>query len=421
MRGCKPDSGPIPAPHNSPCDWVGGRRQELRAHSGQLAPTLASWGSPGPRLTTRFWFLLALSGALDLSLLLFVLRFRALRIGLVRLALALSAGALFAALKAPVFVLAAHSFFFAASLGWTTLVVVTPLTLLHVALRREATRAVRSVALAGALLLPALGWYGTFYEPFRLVEERHDVPIDPRNAPSEPLRIAVLADIQSQEVDAHLREAVRRAMAFEPHLIVLPGDLIQIANKERYLAAAPQFRELLAPLAAPLGVYFVIGNTDTPSLVRHALEGTNVHLLVDETAEVEFAGKRVLIGGATIAHWRENLGQSFSRAFDRREGDELRILVCHYPSCVEEAEPGRNGFDLAIAGHTHGGQVVIPGFGPPVTLTSVPRAAAAGGLHIVNGRQLYVSRGVGLERGTAPRLRFLCPPEVSLLTLRAAD
>ena len=54
-------------------------------------------------------------------------------------------------------------------------------------------------------------------------------------------------------------EAVRRAMAFEPHLILLPGDLIQIASKERYLAAAPQFRELLAPLSAPLGVYFVIG------------------------------------------------------------------------------------------------------------------------------------------------------------------
>jgi predicted MPP superfamily phosphohydrolase len=65
--------------------------------------------------------------------------------------------------------------------------------------------------------------------------------------------------------------------------------------------------------------------------------------------------------------------------------------------------------------------VVIPGFGPPITLTSVPRAAAAGGLHVVNGRQLYVSRGIGLERGAAPRLRILCPPEVSLLTLRAAD
>jgi predicted MPP superfamily phosphohydrolase len=214
---------------------------------------------------------------------------------------------------------------------------------------------------------------------------------------------------------------VRRAMAFEPHLIVLPGDLIQIANRERYLAAAPQFRELLAPLSAPLGVYFVIGNTDTPSLVRHALEGTNVKLLVDEIAEVEFAGKRVLIGGANIEHWSHDGGSPFSREFDRRESDELRILVCHYPSCVEEAQPTQPGFDLAIAGHTHGGQVVIPGFGPPITLTSVPRAAAAGGLHVVNGRQLYVSRGVGLERGSAPRLRFLCPPEVSLLTLRAAD
>lgn len=376
---------------------------------------------PGPRLTTRLWFLLALSAALDFSLIVFALHFRAQRIGLARLALALVAGVAFACLKAPVFGLATRSFFFIASLGWSTLVLATPLALLYAALHNRATRPARTVALVGSLLLPALGWYGTFYEPYRLVEERCDVPIEPRHAPAEPLRIAVLADLQSREVDAHLREAVRRAMAFEPHLIVLPGDLIQIADRERYLAAAPQFRELLAPLSAPLGVYFVIGNTDTPSLVRHALEGTNVKLLVDETVEVEFAGKRVRIGGANIEHWSHDGGSPFSREFDRREGDELRILVCHYPSCVEEADPLRSGFDLAIAGHTHGGQVVIPGFGPPITLTSVPREAAAGGLHVVNGRQLYVSRGVGLERGAAPRLRFLCPPEVSLLTLRAAD
>ena len=391
------------------------------SEAGRTEARLSWWSSPGLIVTSRTLFFLALSCALDLTVLLLVLRFRCQRLGLARLAVALAAGVLFASLKAPVFALAAHSFFFVASLGWATLVLVTPLALLHVALRKEATRAARAVALSGTLLLPTLGWYGTFHEPFNLVEERCDVPIEVRHAPAEPLRIAVLADIQSQEVDEHLREAVRRAMAFEPHLIVLPGDLIQIASRERYLEAAPQFRELLAPLSAPLGVFFVIGNTDTPSLVRQALEGTNVKLLVDETVEVVFAGKRVLIGGANIEHWSRDGGSPFSREFDRREGDELRILVCHYPSCVEEADSFRPGFDLAIAGHTHGGQVVIPGFGPPITLTSVPREAAAGGLHVVNGRQLYVSRGVGLERGTAPRLRFLCPPEVSLLTLRAAD
>lgn len=61
--------------------------------------------------------------------------------------------------------------------------------------------------------------------------------------------------------------------------------------------------------------------------------------------------------------------------------------------------------------------MTIPDFGPPVTLSLVPRAVAAGGLHRVHGRQVYVSRGIGMERSLAPPLRLFCPPEVSLLTL----
>jgi predicted MPP superfamily phosphohydrolase len=54
-------------------------------------------------------------------------------------------------------------------------------------------------------------------------------------------------------------------------------------------------------------------------------------------------------------------------------------------------------------------------------LTHVPRAVAAGGLHVLDGNRIYVSRGVGCERGPAPRIRLFCPPEVSLLTLRGGD
>ena len=71
--------------------------------------------------------------------------------------------------------------------------------------------------------------------------------------------------------------------------------------------------------------------------------------------------------------------------------------------------------NLVVAGHTHGGQVVVPGFGPPITLSGVPRAVAAGGLHAMNGNRIYVSRGAGCEQGQAPRIRLFCPPEVSIL------
>ena len=74
--------------------------------------------------------------------------------------------------------------------------------------------------------------------------------------------------------------------------------------------------------------------------------------------------------------------------------------------------------DLVVSGHTHGGQIVVPFFGPIMTLSHVPRSVAAGGLHQIDGNYIYVSRGVGCERMQAPRIRFLCPPEISLLTLK---
>jgi len=74
--------------------------------------------------------------------------------------------------------------------------------------------------------------------------------------------------------------------------------------------------------------------------------------------------------------------------------------------------------DLVVAGHTHGGQVQLPLVAPLLRVSRVPPSVAAGGLHHLDGRRIYVSRGVGHERGQAPRIRFLCPPEISLLTLK---
>ena len=82
--------------------------------------------------------------------------------------------------------------------------------------------------------------------------------------------------------------------------------------------------------------------------------------------------------------------------------------------------PPSSRIDLVVAGHTHGGQVVVPGFGPIITLSGVPRAVAAGGLHEMNGNRIYVSRGAGSEQGQAPRIRLFCPPEVSILELVGA-
>lgn len=94
-----------------------------------------------------------------------------------------------------------------------------------------------------------------------------------------------------------------------------------------------------------------------------------------------------------------------------------RIVISHSPDFVDSLQVP---VDLVLAGHTHGGQVVLPLFGPPKTSSRLPRAYA-GGLNDYRGIPLHVSRGVGMERGFDVPVRFLCPPEICVLDLRLRE
>ena len=96
----------------------------------------------------------------------------------------------------------------------------------------------------------------------------------------------------------------------------------------------------------------------------------------------------------------------------------LTILIGHAPDfAIHWIQQGCNLPVLSIAGHTHGGQIVIPGFGPPLTLSRVPRRYASG-FHQLGQGWLLVSRGIGHERGHAPRIRMFCRPELCVVELR---
>jgi predicted MPP superfamily phosphohydrolase len=94
----------------------------------------------------------------------------------------------------------------------------------------------------------------------------------------------------------------------------------------------------------------------------------------------------------------------------------IRILVAHRPDAVLDLAPDSR-VDLTVAGHTHGGQIVLPGFGPLVTFSGVPRHVGAGGLHEIDGNPIYVGTGVGLERGQAPQVRLFCRPSIGIVEL----
>jgi predicted MPP superfamily phosphohydrolase len=275
-------------------------------------------------------------------------------------------------------------------------------------------RAVRALAWLSFALVP-IGIYATFVEPYELRTERVSIPLSAARAGRTPITIGVLADIQCIEVTDYERDAIARVMAAKPDLILLPGDLVQV-GEHRLPEILDEFHALLAPLSAPLGVYFVQGNCESKEDARRLLAGTPVRFLDNEVVELSLRDRRVIVCGVDLTFSGSRARAALERIESAPGDDDVRIVVAHRPDVIA-ALSAHSRVDLIVAGHTHGGQVQVPGFGPPITLSEVPRAIAAGGLHAADEKQIYVSRGIGWEHGQAPRVRFLCPPEVSLLTL----
>ena len=269
-------------------------------------------------------------------------------------------------------------------------------------------------------LLALVGAYGTFVEPNRLEVERATLELPRERAGSGTVRVAVLADLQFEHVGPHEQRAVDRVMELAPDMILIPGDIHQ-GSAETLREELREIRRLLGRLDAPYGVFLVHGDAEGPAEAAEVIRGTRVRLLVNQAAGLRVRDRRITLFGTQLQWWK--VDQPLD-VYEQRPGrKDIRILLSHRPDAVLSLyrdSDERHRVDLTVAGHTHGGQIQLPLLGPIATASEVSRDVAAGGLHVLDGRPLYVSRGVGAERGQAPLVRLGAPPEISLLTLRDA-
>ncbi len=292
------------------------------------------------------------------------------------------------------------------------------LLILSIVTKFHFTRLVLCSAVCIVILCPLIQGYATWVEPYRLQFERHTVPIDPARQGNEPILIGVLADIQTAYVSDHERDAINMLLAAQPDIILIPGDLFS-GGFQGLMTQRQPMRELLGSLAAPGGVYFCPGNTECNYDEVALLDGLDIHILDNDSVTFELKDRIITIAGLELECERPDAVRTTKILEELPGDDDIRILISHRPDGVFNLPGSVNSrTDLVVAGHTHGGQVVIPFLGPPITLTNVPRKVAAGGLHDMNGKMIYVSRGLGWEGGRAPRVRFLCPPEITLLTIK---
>lgn len=226
---------------------------------------------------------------------------------------------------------------------------------------------------------------------------------------ARPLTIALVADLQTDGPTDYERDALRKVRERRPDLIVFSGDYVHASGRPAYAKSMVRFRDMLRELAlaAPLGAIAVRGDVDPIGEWQAMFDGT-AFVTYDETTRIE----RDPITVTALAR-----RDSFDERLRIASSDRFHVVVGHGPDYAL----GDVDADLLLAGHTHGGQVQLPFLGPILTLSKVPRSWADGVTALSGGRTLIVSRGIGMERGYAPRLRFLCRPELVFVEVRPAE
>jgi uncharacterized protein len=270
-----------------------------------------------------------------------------------------------------------------------------------------------SLQTAGLL---ALIW-GAFIEPFRLQLTHLKINANQWPADSPPLRLLHISDLHIERLTRRETDLLTLISQAQPDLIVITGDYLNLSYT-RDPAAQGQLRQLLAQIDAPLGVYASLGSpsVDLRDRIPALLEGLPLRLLRNEWVQVDVGGERpFILFGLDCDHDLESDAVRLKIAVESAPADAFRLLLFHAPDIMPEASA--LGIDLYLAGHTHGGQIRLPWYGAIFTSSQLGKRHEMG--HYRQGRtDLYVSRGVGLEGMSAPRIRFLSPPEVTLVEIR---
>lgn len=277
---------------------------------------------------------------------------------------------------------------------------------------RAMRRAERGVlALAGFGI--ACFAYGYFVEPYWPEVTHVRIESAKLAGATRPLRVVHISDLHC-DPQPRLEERLPDIIAAEhPDIIVFTGDSLNSPE------GLPVLRKLLPKLAAIAPTFVVRGNWDTGYWRREELfGGTGVRELKKEAVKVEVAGTSLWITGAAFASLYEPPDGTRSGIESALKGvppDAFTIFLYHTPDeILDVAETNR--VDLYCAGHTHGGQVALPVYGALITLSKFGKKYESG-LYREGATSLYVTRGIGMEGGSAPRVRFFARPEVTVIEL----
>lgn len=285
--------------------------------------------------------------------------------------------------------------------------VATGYSIYRIRKRREYCRSAGMMAVS--LLLFSLFVYSTFVEPRSVRVEEFKVPSDKLGG---NFTIAHISDIQSEDIGSYERKIIEKLEEINPDIIFHTGDLLQIRDIETHIKELMKLAELFRGLSPKYGIYNVQGNLDSLAMLKAFDAASGVRTLVDRSVVIETEGGAVDILGLSFSKSMKGAEERVAKWLDGGDNG-FKIVSGHAPDYVPDLTD--LDIDLCLAGHTHGGQIRIPFFGPLLNASKVPKEWASG-LRKVGRTHLNVSSGLGTEHdaGLVP-MRFNCPPSITVI------
>jgi hypothetical protein len=273
------------------------------------------------------------------------------------------------------------------------------------------------LSLGGALAIAGLGGY-SLWDPHHIVVQPVEIRLPRLGGAFDGLRIIQLSDFHFDTCTppALIRKSVAITNAHNPDLVLLTGDYVTdpLLWGDRKKAARNSYpcAQVLSGLRARLGVFGVLGNHDVTThqpTVLDAFRRGKIPILQNDAHAIDDKGDRLWIAGVESAI---NGAARVADAIRNVPAGETTVLLAHEPDYADEVSG--HAVDLQLSGHSHGGQVAMPGYGP-ILLPPLGKKYPVG-FYRIGKLQLYTNRGIGTV--TLP-IRFYCPPEITLITLRS--
>lgn len=280
----------------------------------------------------------------------------------------------------------------------------------------------RQFLFTGATAVAGIAALGTdgYFESYRLQLKKIEIPLHRLPHQFDGFTIVQLSDFHYEEEFSAvpIRRSVEIVNGLSPDLVVLTGDFVTVpmfrfGRHAALVAANAVFpcAAVLSGIQAHMGSFAILGNHDAysnPALVASGLRSHGIPLLRNSCVPIERDGARLWLAGIDDAlEGHPDLGA----AIEKIPRGETIILLAHEPDFADEA--AITPVDLQLSGHSHGGQIWIPGIGAP-WLPSLARNYPRG-LYKIENMVLYTNIGIGTIR--AP-VRINCIPEITHITLR---